>query len=205
MAVVYQVHPENPQPRSIKAAIDELQKGGIIIYPTDSGYAMGWALDNHQAPKKVAMIKEVKQHQNYTMMCESISQMTDFVLVDNVAFRLIKQHTPGPYTFILPATRQVPKKMQHQKRRTIGIRVSDHIVVQALLAELGEPMMTSTLEFPDIDMYELDIDDVVDKIGNQVDVIIDAGYCAQEPSTVVDLSEGEVNIIRQGAGEIDFV
>jgi len=205
MATVYQVHPENPQPRTIKAAIDELQQGGIIIYPTDSGYAMGWSLDNHQAPKKVAMIKEVTQHQHYTMMCESISQMTDFVLVDNVAFRLIKQHTPGPYTFILPATRQVPKKMQHQKRRTIGVRVSDHVVVQALLAELGEPMMTSTLEFPDIDMFELDIDDVVDKIGNQVDVIIDVGYCAQEPSTVVDLSEGEVTIIRQGAGEIDFV
>ncbi|KAA3638959.1 MAG: threonylcarbamoyl-AMP synthase, partial [Proteobacteria bacterium] len=182
-----------------------LKKGGLIVYPTDSGYAMGWSLDNHQAPKKVAMIKAVKQHQHYTMMCENISQMTDYVLVDNVAFRLIKQHTPGPYTFILPATRRVPKKMQHQKRRTIGVRLSAHNVVQALLAELGEPMMTSSLEFPDVDMYELDIDDVIDKIGNQVDVIIDVGYCAQEPSTVVDLSEGEVTVLRKGAGEIDFV
>ncbi|MCX7544554.1 L-threonylcarbamoyladenylate synthase [Marinicella gelatinilytica] len=205
MADVYKVHPDNPQPRSISMAIDVLKQGGLIVYPTDSGYAMGWALDNHQAPQKVAMIKAVKQHQHYTMMCDNISQMTDYVLVDNVAFRLIKQHTPGPYTFILPATRRVPKKMQHQKRRTIGVRLSAHNVVQALLAELGEPMMTSSLEFPDVDMYELDIDDVVDKIGNQVDVIIDVGYCAQEPSTVVDLSDGDVNILRKGAGEIDFV
>lgn len=205
MADIFQVHPENPQPRSIALAIEVLKKGGLIVYPTDSGYAMGWSLDNHQAPKKVAMIKAVKQHQHYTMMCENISQMTDYVLVDNVAFRLIKQHTPGPYTFILPATRRVPKKMQHQKRRTIGVRLSAHNVVQALLAELGEPMMTSSLEFPDVDMYELDIDDVIDKIGNQVDVIIDVGYCAQEPSTVVDLSEGEVTVLRKGAGEIDFV
>ncbi|MFV0542153.1 MAG: L-threonylcarbamoyladenylate synthase [Marinicella pacifica] len=205
MAEVYQVHPENPQPRTINMAIDAVKEGGLIVYPTDSGYAIGWSLENHQALKKVAFIKAVEEHQNYTMMCDSISQMTDYVLVDNVAFRLMKQHTPGPYTFILPATRRVPKKMQHQKRRTIGVRVSDHNVVQALLTELGEPMMTSSLEFPNVDMYALDIDDVVDKIGNQVDMIIDVGYCAQEPSTVVDLSDGEVNILRQGAGEVDFV
>ena len=205
MAEVFQVHPDNPQPRSIKMAIDSMKDGGLIVYPTDSGYAIGWGLDNHQALKKVALIKAVEEHQNYTMMCDSISQMTDFVLVDNIAFRLIKQHTPGPYTFILPATRKVPKKMQHQKRRTIGVRISGHNVVQALLAELGEPMMTSSLEFPDVEMYTLDIDDVVAKIGNQVDVIIDVGYCAQDPSTVIDLSEGEVTVLRKGAGEIDFV
>ena len=205
MAEVFQVHPDNPQPRSIKMAIDSMKDGGLIVYPTDSGYAIGWGLDNHQALKKVALIKAVEVHQNYTMMCDSISQMTDFVLVDNVAFRLIKQHTPGPYTFILPATRKVPKKMQHQKRRTIGVRISGHNVVQALLAELGEPMMTSSLEFPDVEMYTLDIDDVVAKIGNQVDVIIDVGYCAQDPSTVIDLSEGEMTVLRKGAGEIDFV
>ena len=205
MAEVFQVHPDNPQPRSIKMAIDSMKDGGLIVYPTDSGYAIGWGLDNHQALKKVALIKAVEVHQNYTMMCDTISQMTDFVLVDNVAFRLIKQHTPGPYTFILPATRKVPKKMQHQKRRTIGVRISGHNVVQALLAELGEPMMTSSLEFPDVEMYALDIDDVVAKIGNQVDVIIDVGYCAQDPSTVIDLSEGEVTVLRKGAGEIDFV
>lgn len=205
MANILRVHPDNPQPRSIKAAIDTLRNGGLIIYPTDSGYAIGWSLDNLKAPKVVAQIKQIDAQHHYTMMCQNISQMTDFVLVDNVAFRLIKQHTPGAYTFIMPATRRVPKKLQHQKRKTIGVRIADHAVVDALLEELGEPMMTSTLEFPDIDMYELDVDDIELRVGNRVNSIIDAGYCAQEPSTVVDLSMGEVDIIRQGKGVIDFV
>ena len=205
MADILKVHPENPHPRSIKAAITTLKNGGLIIYPTDSGYAIGWGIDNIKATKIVAQIKQIDQQHHYTMMCRNISQMTDFVLVDNVAFRLIKEHTPGAYTFILPATRRVPKKLQHQKRKTIGVRIADHLVVDALLDELGEPMMTSTLEFPDIDMYELEVDDIELRVGNRVNTIIDSGYCAQEPSTVVDLSEGEVNIIRQGKGEIDFV
>ncbi len=205
MANILRVHPENPQPRSIKAAIDALRKGGLIIYPTDSGYAIGWGMENHKAPKVVAQIKQIDAQHHFTMMCQNISQMTDFVLVDNVAFRLIKHHTPGAYTFILPATRKVPKKLHHQKRKTIGVRIADHAVVNALLEELGEPLMTSTLEFPDIDMYELDVDDIEMKVGNRVEVIIDAGYCEQDPSTVVDLSQGEVDIIRQGKGVIDFV
>ncbi|MCB1583181.1 MAG: L-threonylcarbamoyladenylate synthase [Marinicella sp.] len=205
MANILRVHPENPQPRSIKAAIETVKNGGLIIYPTSSGYAIGWSLDNLKAPKIVALIKEIDAQHYYTMMCSSISQMTEFVLVDNVAFRLIKQHTPGPYTFIMPATRRVPKKLQHQKRKTIGIRLDEHPVAQALLDELGEPLMTSTLEFPGVDMYELDVVDIELRVGNRVNTIIDSGYCAQEPSTVVDLSEGEVNIIRQGQGEIDFV
>lgn len=205
MADILTVHPENPQPRSISAAIETLRNGGLIIYPTDSGYAIGWGMDNLKAPKTVAMIKALDKHHHFTMMCQNISQMTDFVLVDNVAFRLIKQHTPGAYTFILPATRRVPKKLQQQKRKTIGVRIADHKVVDALLTELGEPMMTSTLEFPDVDMFELEVHDIELKIGHLVNTIIDAGYCAQEPSTVVDLSMGEVDIIRQGKGVIDFV
>lgn len=205
MANILKVHPENPQPRSIKAAIETVRNGGLIIYPTDSGYAIGWGIDNLKAPKIVALIKDIDAHHHYAMMCDSISQMTEFVLVDNVAFRLIKQHTPGPYTFIMAATRRVPKKLQHQKRKTIGIRIDEHPVVQSLLEELGEPLMTSTLEFPDVDMYELDVHDIELKVGNRVNTIIDAGYCAQEPSTVVDLSEGIINVIRQGKGEIDFV
>ncbi len=205
MADILRVHPDNPQPRSIKAAIVTLKNGGLIIYPTDSGYAIGWGMDNMKAPKIVAQIKQIDAQHHFTMMCQNISQMTEFVLVDNVSFRLIKQHTPGAYTFIMPATRRVPKKLQHQKRKTIGVRIADHPVVAALLDELGEPMMTSTLEFPDVDMYQLDVDDIDLKIGNRVNTIIDAGYCAQDPSTVVDLSAGEVNIIRQGKGVIDFV
>ena len=205
MSNILRVHPENPQPRSIKAAIDTVRNGGLIIYPTGSGYAIGWSLDNFKAPLIVAQIKQIDAHHHFTMMCQSISQMTDFVLVDNIAFRLIKQHTPGPYTFIMAATRRVPKKLQHQKRKTIGIRIDEHPVVMALLEELGEPIMTSTLEFPDIDMYELDVNDIELKVGNRINTIIDSGYCAQEPSTVIDLSEGTVNIIRQGQGEVDFV
>ncbi len=205
MANILRVHPDNPQPRSIKAAIDHLKNGGLIIYPTDSGYAIGWGMDNLKAPQIVAQIKQIDAQHHYTMMCRNISQMTDYVLVDNVAFRLIKQHTPGAYTFIMPATRRVPKKLQHQKRKTIGVRIADHQVVDALLEELGEPMMTSTLEFPEVDMYELDVNDIELKVGNRINTIIDAGYCAQVPSTVVDLSMGEVKIIRQGKGVIDFV
>ncbi|MFC3194740.1 L-threonylcarbamoyladenylate synthase [Marinicella sediminis] len=205
MANILRVHPENPQPRSIKAAIETVRNGGLIIYPTDSGYAIGWGVDNLKAPKIVALIKQIDAQHHYTMMCSSISQMTEFVLVDNVAFRLIKQHTPGPYTFIMAATRRVPKKLQHQKRKTIGIRIDAHPVVQSLLEELGEPLMTSTLEFPEVDMYELDVEDIELRAGNRVNTIIDAGYCEQDPSTVVDLSEGDINIIRQGKGEIDFV
>jgi len=205
MSTIFRVHPDNPQPRSIKAAIENLKKGGLIIYPTSSGYAIGWSIENLKAPKVVAMIKEIDAQHHYAMMCVSISQMTEFVLVDNVAFRLIKQHTPGPYTFIMEATRRVPKKLQQQKRKTIGIRIDEHPVVMALLEELGEPMMTSTLEFPGIDMYELDVNDIEMKVGKLVSAIIYSGYCAQEPSTVVDLSNGEVDIIRQGKGVIDFV
>ena len=205
MANILRVHPENPQPRSIKAAIDTVRNGGLIIYPTGSGYAIGWGVENFKAPLIVAQIKQIDAQHHFTMMCQSISQMTDFVLVDNIAFRLIKQHTPGPYTFIMAATRRVPKKLQHQKRKTIGIRIDEHPVVQCLLDELGEPLMTSTLEFPDVDMYELDVHDIELKVGTRVNTIIDSGYCAQEPSTVIDLSEGEVNIIRQGQGVVDFV
>lgn len=205
MADILYVHPDNPQPRSIKAAVATVRNGGLVVYPTDSGYAIGWSLDNLKAPKIVAQIKKIDAQHHYTMMCENISQMTDFVLVDNIAFRLIKQHTPGAYTFILPATRRVPKKLQHQKRKTIGVRIADHAVVSALLNELGEPMMTSTLEFPDSDMYELDVEDINLKVGNRVNTIISAGYTAQEPTTVIDLTDGEVVIVREGKGEVDFV
>ncbi len=205
MANILRIHPENPQPRSIKAAITTVRNGGLIVYPTDSGYAIGWSLDNLKAAKIVAQIKGTDIQNQYTMMCENISQMTDYVLVENMAFKLIKQHTPGPYTFILPATRRVPKKLQHQKRKTIGVRIADHPVVSSLLAELGEPMMSSTLEFPDVAIYELDVEDINLKVGNRVNTIIEAGYTAQEPTTVIDLSEGKIDVIREGKGEVDFV
>lgn len=205
MPEILYVHPDNPQPRSIKKAVQSVKDGGLIVYPTESGYAIGWSMDNLKAAKTVTQIKQLDKQQQFTMMCTDISQMTDFVLLDNVAFRLVKQHTPGLYTFILPATRRVPKKLQHQKRKTIGVRIDNNNVVTALLQELGEPLMTSTLDFPDTDMYALDVEDIALKVGNRVAQIITGGYVEQQPTTVIDLSEGEINIIRQGQGEVDFV
>ncbi len=205
MADILRMHPDNPQPRLISNAIETLRNGGLIVYPTDSGYAIGWTLDNLKAERIVARIRDLDAQHHYTVMCHSISQITEFALVDNVAFRIIKQHTPGPYTFILPATRKVPKKMQHHKRRTIGVRISDHPVVNALLEALGEPMMSSSLQLPDEDMYELDSQDINLRIGHKINSIIDAGYTPPEPSTIVDLTGEAPEIIRHGKGEVDFV
>ncbi|WP_395377653.1 L-threonylcarbamoyladenylate synthase [Marinicella sp. W31] len=205
MANILRIHKDNPQDRLIQQAIHTIRNGGLIIYPTDSGYAIGWSMENLKAPKIVSQIKDLDNDHHFTLMCENISQITDFALVNNVAFRLIKQHTPGAYTFILPATRRVPKKLQHQKRRSIGIRISAHGVVQALLEALGEPMMSSSLELPGEDMYEWDADDINVRIGHRVNSIIDSGFTPQEPSTVVDLTGDAPVVIREGKGEIDFV
>ncbi|MCF6300229.1 MAG: threonylcarbamoyl-AMP synthase [Proteobacteria bacterium] len=205
MAEILKIHPVNPQARLIRSAIATVKKGGLIVYPTDSGYAIGWSMENQKALKQVAQIRHIDKLHHFTLMCQSISQITDFALVDNIAFRIIKQHTPGAYTFILTATKRVPKKLQHQNRKSIGIRIADHNVVMALLEELAEPMMSSSLELPDVNMFELDAEDINALIGNKINTIIDAGYTPQDPSTVVDLTDGNINIIRQGKGEIDFV
>ena len=204
MARILYIHPDNPQIRLIKQAAEAIENGKIIVYPSDSGYAIAWAMDNIKAPQTVAKIKHIDKHHYYSIICQSISQINDFALVDNIAFRLIKNHSPGPYTFILPATRRVPKKIQHQKRKSIGIRLPDHKVVQALVAELGEPFMSSTLELPDTEMYELDSTDIDDKIGHSLEFILDSGYTPIEPSTVVELLDDGPQIIRVGKGVVDF-
>lgn len=205
MARILYVHPDNPQPRLIKQAAQAISLGKLIVYPSDSGYALAWAMDNTKAPQIVAKIKHIDKNHHYSIICQSISQINHFALVDNIAFRLIKNHCPGPYTFILPATRRVPKKLQHQKRKSIGIRLPDHQVVQALVTELGEPFMSSTLDFPDSEMYQLDSTDINDEIGHALDYIIDSGYTPIEPSTVVELLDDGPQIIRAGKGVIDFV
>jgi len=205
MARILFIHPDNPQPRLIKQAVQAITDGKLIVYPSDSGYAFGWAMDNISTPKTVANLKHIDKHHHFSIICHSISQINDFALVDNIAFRLIKNHVPGPYTFILPATRRIPKKLQHQKRKSIGVRIPQHNVVQALLEELGEPFMSSSLELPGVEMYELDSQDVEDKIGHAVELIIDSGYTPIEPSTVVELLDNGPQIIREGKGVIDFV
>ncbi len=205
MARILYIHPDNPQPRLIKQAAEAIHSGKIIVYPSDSGYAIAWAMENIQAPKTVAKIKKIDKHHHFSIVCNTISQINEFALVDNIAFRLIKNHVPGPYTFILPATRRVPKKLQHQKRKSIGIRLPEHKVVEALIEELGEPMMSSSLEMPDVDMYEMDSQMINDNIGHALEIIIDSGYTPVEPTTVVELLDDGPKIIREGKGVIDFV
>lgn len=205
MARILYIHPDNPQPRLIKQAAEAINKGKIIVYPSDSGYAIAWAMGNIQAPKTVTKIRHIDKHHHFSIICNSISQMNEFALVDNVAFRLIKNHAPGPYTFILPATRRVPKKLQHQKRKSIGVRLPQHNVVDALISELGEPFMSSSLELPDVDIYDIDSQLINDTIGHAMEFIIDSGYTPVEPSTVVELLDDGPQIIREGKGVIDFV
>ncbi len=205
MAHILHTHPDNPQPRHIRAAADAMRDGKLIVYPTDSGYAFGWRMDNTKAPKTVAQLRQLKDPHFYSVMVNDLSQINDFALMDNVAFRLIKQRTPGPYTFILPATRRIPKKLQHQKRRSIGIRLPDNAVVRELVNALGEPFMSSSLELPDMDMLDADAQTLNEHIGHALEYIIDTGFVPPEPSTVVDLVDGTPVIVRQGKGVVDFV
>lgn len=210
MARILYIHPDNPQPRLIKQAAQAIEKGGIIVYPTDSGYAIGWAMDNIQAPKTVAKIRKIDKQHFFSIICGSISQISTFAIVDNISFGIIKSHSPGPYTYILPATRRVPKKLQHQHRKSIGVRLPDHPVVKALVEELDEPFMSSSLEIfnannEHAETSELDSQDINDLIGHALEFIIDSGYTPAEPSTVVELLDEGPKIIREGKGVVDFV
>ncbi len=205
MARILYIHPDNPQPRLIKQASDAIKQGNLIVYPTDSGYGIGWAMDNVQALKTVAKIRHIDKQHFYSIICENISQISEFAIVDNIAFRIIKSHTPGAFTFILPATRRVPKKLQHQHRKSIGVRLPNHEVVRSLVKEIGEPFMSSSLEIHNANSEELDSQEINDLIGHALEFIIDSGYTPTEPSTVVELLDDGPQIIRQGKGEVDFV
>lgn len=205
MARILYVHPDNPQPRLIKQAAEAIRNSKMIVYPTDSGYAIGWSMDNVNAPKTVAKIREVDKLHFFSVICENISQISEFALVDNIAFRIIKSHTPGAYTFILPATRRVPKKLQHQHRKSIGVRLPNHQVVIDLVKELGEPFMSSSLELHNTEVDELDSSEINDLIGHSLEFIIDSGYTPAEPSTVVELLDDGPQVIREGKGVVDFV
>jgi tRNA threonylcarbamoyl adenosine modification protein (Sua5/YciO/YrdC/YwlC family) len=205
VARILYIHPDNPQPRLIKQAAQAIRDGKLIVYPTDSGYAIGWAMENIQAPKIVAKIRHIDKLHFFSIICENISQISTFAIVDNISFRIIKSHTPGAYTFILPATRRVPKKLQHQHRKSIGVRLPDHAVVTALVTELGEPFMSSSLELFDADVEELDAFEIEDRIGHAMEYIIDSGYTQSNPSTVVELLDEGPQVIREGKGVVDFV
>ncbi len=200
MSQFFQIHPDNPQQRLIGHAVDIINGGGVIVYPTDSGYALGCHLGDKTAMERIRSIRQVDDKHNFTLVCRDLSELALYAKVDNTAYRLIKNHTPGPYTFILKATKEVPQRLRNPKRKTIGLRVPENHIAMALLGTLGEPLMSSTLILPEDDMPLTDPYDIRDTLEHSLDLVIDGGYCGFEPTTVVDLT-GELPVItRQGLG-----
>lgn len=197
----FQIHAQNPQDRLIKQAVEVIRKGGVIIYPTDSSYALGCRLGDKNALERIRRIRQLDDKHNFTLMCRDLSELGVFAKVDTTAFRLLKAYTPGPYTYILNATREVPRMLMHPKRRTIGLRVPGHPIAHALLAELGEPLMSVTLILPDADEPLSDPYEIRDLLEHQVDLIIDGGYGGIEASTVVSFVDEEPEILREGCGD----
>jgi len=200
MSQYFEIHPQNPQPRLIKHAVTIIRDGGIVVLPTDSSYAIACHLDDKSAVERIRRIRNLDRQHNFTMVCRDLSEISAYARVDNSAYRLLKARTPGAYTFILRATATVPRRLQHPKRKTIGIRVPDHPVVTALLMEHAQPLMSSTLILPGNEFPETDAFDIRDKLESQVDLIIDAGHCGVEFTTVVDLTETVPKLIRPGKG-----
>ncbi|WP_077490774.1 L-threonylcarbamoyladenylate synthase [Sinomonas mesophila] len=201
MARFFDVHPVDPQPRAISQAVQILRDGGLIAYPTDSCYALGAVMGNREALDRIRQIRQLDDKHHFTLVCREFSQLGQLVDMPNDVFRAIKSVTPGPYTFILPATREVPKRMLHPKKKTVGVRIPDHPVVQALLAELGEPLLSSTLLLPGEDEPLTDGWEIKERLDNAVDAVIDDGATRSEPTTVVDFSSGTAEIARRGAGD----
>ena len=205
MSQFFEIHPQNPQGRLIVQAAEIVRQGGVIVYPTDSSYAIGCHLDDKAALQRIQRIRELDKSHNFTLVCSDLSQLALYAKVDNQAFRLVKSHTPGPYTFILKATSQVPKRLAHPKRKTIGLRVPEHPITLALLAELGEPMMSCSLILPDMDEMDIgDIDMIRERLEKEVDLIVDGGATPLLPTTVVDLTQGQPEVVRLGGGVVDW-
>lgn len=202
MARLVEIHPKNPQQRLITEVVEIIRAGGLIAYPTDSSYAFGCHIGNKRAIDRIRRIRQTDKNHNFTLVCSDLSEISVYARVENWAYRLIKSLTPGPYTFILQASREVPKRLQHPKRRTIGLRVPDHAIVRAMLQTLGEPIMSSTLSLPDDDLPLTTAVEIDDRIGNDIDLIIDGGPTGIEPTSVIDLSSGSVEILRYGLGDV---
>ncbi len=200
----FEIHPDNPQPRLIRQAADILRRGGLIAYPTDSCYALGCALDTANGGRAIARIRQTDKRHNFTLVCRDLSEIATYARVPNWAYRLLKGHTPGPYTFILLATRDVPRRLQNPRRKTIGIRVPDHPVPQLILEELGSPLMSSTLLLPGSDRPLNGGEEIYDRLEGQLELIIDSGSCGLEPSTVVDLTGDFPQLLREGRGDSSY-
>ncbi len=201
MARFFDVHPQDPQRRALGQVVDLLQDGALIAYPTDSCYALGAQLGNRKALDRIRTIRQLDDKHHFTLMCSNFAQLGRFVEMGNAVFRSLKAATPGSYTFILKATSEVPKRLLHPKKKTVGVRIPDHRVVQALLAELGEPLLSTTLLLPDEDEPLTQGWEIKERLDHQVDAVIDSGECGTEPTTVVDFSSGVPEIVRVGMGD----
>jgi tRNA threonylcarbamoyl adenosine modification protein (Sua5/YciO/YrdC/YwlC family) len=201
MARYWDVHPVDPQPRVIAKVVELVRGGGLIVYPTDSCFAFGCSLDNPHALQRIRQIRGLDDRHHFTLMCADFAQLGQFVQIDNAVFRAVKASTPGSYTFILPATREVPRRLQHPRKQTVGVRIPRHAVAQALLAELGEPLVSSTVLLPGDDEPMTEAWAIKDRLDHVVDGVLDSGDCGLEPTTVVDLSGGEPEVLRIGAGD----
>lgn len=202
MARYLDVHPQDPQPRLITQAIDMVREGGLMAYPTDSGYAVGCTLGNKAGLDRIRTLRQLDARHHFTLVCQSFAQLGQFVVVDNAVFRLIKSTTPGPYTFILRGTQEVPRRMLHPKKHTVGVRIPDHRVALALVAELGEPIVSSTLILPGEQAPMTDGWTVKEELDHQLDVVVGAEDISAEPTTVVDLTSGAPEVLRAGAGDV---
>lgn len=201
MSQFFQIHPDNPQARLVRQATDIIRSGGVVVYPTDSAYALGCQIGNKAALDRIRRIRRLDAGHNFTLVCRDLSELATFARVDNTVYRLIRNNTPGPYTFILRATSEVPRRLMHPKRKTVGLRVPENAIAQALLGDLGEPIMSVTLIMPDEDLPLIDPYDIRDILQHDVDLVIDGGYCGMEATTVIDLYDDVPVILRAGKGD----
>ncbi len=201
MATLISIHPENPQARLVRQVVEVIDRGGVVVYPTDSGYALGCHIGDKAALERIRDIRKLPPRHNFTLICKDLSELALYARVDNVAYRILKSHTPGPYTFILAATNEVPRRLKHPKRKTIGLRVPDNAIAQAIIAQLHEPLMSVTLILPGEELPMLDAYEINQLLGHQVDLIVDGGFCGMEPTSVIDLSDEEPEVLRRGAGD----
>jgi tRNA threonylcarbamoyl adenosine modification protein (Sua5/YciO/YrdC/YwlC family) len=201
MSQFFYVHPDNPQGRLMKQAAEIINQGGVVVYPTDSGYALGCHLGDKKALERICRIRDIDKDHNFTLMCKDLSQISEYTRVDNSAFRLLKNNTPGAYTFIFKGSKEVPKRLLNPKKKTIGIRISDNTIAQALLSELAEPIMSTSLIMPGQEMAEFDPEHIRDILEHNVDLIIHGGHLGEHPTTVIDFSNDDIEIIRIGEGD----
>ncbi|WP_089723837.1 L-threonylcarbamoyladenylate synthase [Candidatus Thiosymbion oneisti] len=201
MAQFFEIHAQDPQPRLIRRSVNILLEGGVIVYPTDSSYALGCRIGDKPALERMRSIRHLDHKHNFTLVCRDLSEITTYARIDNQAFRLLKRLTPGPYTFIHQATKQVPRRLLHPRRKTIGIRVPDNVICRTLLAELGQPILSTTLMLPSDDRPLTDPYEMRTLLDREVDLVIDGGFCGLEPTTVVDMAQEPPLVLRQGKGD----